>query len=149
MPIYKMDGKKDGLQKYRVRINYIDKAGKSRQLDRVAYGAQAAKELERQLMSTPEETTAAKISLADLYKEYLSSKKGEVRETTLEKKKQMIEKFVLPALGNTKVDKLSAPALQKWKNGLSEAKSKKGTLYSLTYKNNVYKALSGLLNYAV
>src|SRR5699024_1259923 len=99
--------------------------------------------------STPEETTAAKISLADLYKEYLSSKKGEVRETTLEKKKQMIEKFVLPALGNTKVDKLSAPALQKWKNELSEAKSKKGTLYSLTYKNNIYKAFSALLNYAV
>lgn len=149
MPIYKMDGKKDGLQKYRVRINYIDKAGKSRQLDRVAYGAQAAKELERQLMSTPEETTAAKISLADLYKEYLSSKKGEVRETTLEKKKQMIGKFVLPVLGSTKVDKLSVPVLQKWKNGLSEAKSKNGSLYSLTYKNNVYKAFSAILNYAV
>ena len=44
MPIYKMDGKKDGLQKYRVRINYIDQQGKARQLDRVAYGSQAAKD---------------------------------------------------------------------------------------------------------
>lgn len=149
MPIYKMNGKKDGLQKYRVRINYIDKAGKPRQLDRVAYGAQAAKELERQLMSNSEETTIAKISLNDLYKEYLCSKKGEVRETTLDKKKQMIGKFVLPSLGNTKVDKLSASVLQKWKNELSEAKNKKGSLYSLTYKNNIYKAFSALLNYAV
>ena len=49
MPIYKMQGKKDGLQKYRVRINYTDRSGKPHQLDRVAYGAEAAKELERQL----------------------------------------------------------------------------------------------------
>ena len=35
MPIYKMQGKKDGLQKYRVRINYTDRSGKPRQLDRV------------------------------------------------------------------------------------------------------------------
>ena len=34
MPIYKMDGKKDGRQKYRVRINYRDRAGKAKQIDR-------------------------------------------------------------------------------------------------------------------
>ena len=27
MPIYKMDGKKNGLQKYRVRINFTDSSG--------------------------------------------------------------------------------------------------------------------------
>lgn len=45
MPIYKMEGKKDGLQKYRVRVNYTDREGKNKQLDRVAYGKEAAKEL--------------------------------------------------------------------------------------------------------
>ena len=49
MPIYKMDGKKDGKQKYRVRINYIDNLGKSHQIDRVAYGSEEAKQLEREL----------------------------------------------------------------------------------------------------
>ena len=53
MPIYKMDGKKDGKQKYRVRINYVDTTGKSRQIDRVAYGKEEAKDLEHELMSTP------------------------------------------------------------------------------------------------
>ena len=52
MPIYKMQGKKDGVQKYRVRINYTDNSGKPRQLDRVAYGAAEAKALEAQLLST-------------------------------------------------------------------------------------------------
>ena len=42
MPIYKMDGKRDGLQRYRVRINYTDKNGKARQLDRVAYGRETS-----------------------------------------------------------------------------------------------------------
>ena len=38
MPIYKMEGKKDGLQKYRVRINYKDAFGNYKSLDRVCYG---------------------------------------------------------------------------------------------------------------
>ena len=46
MPIYKMEGKKDGLQKYRVRINYTDHAGNAKQIDRVAYGAPVAQHRE-------------------------------------------------------------------------------------------------------
>lgn len=38
MPIYKMKGKKDGKQQYRVRINYTDNFGKAKQIDRIAYG---------------------------------------------------------------------------------------------------------------
>ena len=34
MPIYKMDGSKDGKQKYRVRINYTDVFGKARQTEK-------------------------------------------------------------------------------------------------------------------
>lgn len=66
MPIYKMDGKKDGLQKYRVRINYIDQQGKARQLDRVAYGSQAAKDLERQLNMELTRNPTVKLTLEDL-----------------------------------------------------------------------------------
>ena len=65
MPIYKMDGKKDGLQKYRVRINYVDNAGKSRQIDRVAYGKEAAKDLERQLTVNFREETMPKMCIRD------------------------------------------------------------------------------------
>ena len=32
MPIYKMKGSKDGRQKYRVRVNYIDSLGKTDRL---------------------------------------------------------------------------------------------------------------------
>lgn len=47
MPIYKMDGKKDGLQKYRVKNYFTDSSGKSKQIDRVAYGKEVAKELRK------------------------------------------------------------------------------------------------------
>ncbi len=58
MPIYKMTDekgkniRKDGLQKYRVRVNYTDALGKPRQITRVAYGSDAAKALEMQLTNS-------------------------------------------------------------------------------------------------
>ena len=50
MPIYKMKGTKNGLQKYRVRVNYTDSTGQPRQTERVVYGSQEAKDLEKALM---------------------------------------------------------------------------------------------------
>ena len=49
MPIYKMEGTKDGKQKYRVRINYKDSFGNDKQIDRVVYGSEEAKDLEKKL----------------------------------------------------------------------------------------------------
>ena len=49
MPIYKVKGQKDGKQKYNVRINYIDILGAYKQIPRVAYGKEEAKQLEYQL----------------------------------------------------------------------------------------------------
>ena len=40
---------KNGRQKYLVRINYSDQFGKPKQLTRVAYGSEEAKQLEREL----------------------------------------------------------------------------------------------------
>ncbi len=149
MPIYKMDGKKDGLQKYRVRINYIDQQGKARQLDRVAYGSQTAKDLERQLNMELTQNPTVKLTLEDLYKEYTVSKNGEVRETTLAQTKQMLDRFVVPQLGRIKLDKLTVAELQRWKNTMSGVTKSNGEPYSLVYKNNVYKAFVALLNYGV
>ena len=72
MPIYKMDGKKDGKQKYRVRINYIDNLGKPRQIERVAYGSEEAKQLERELnFQIKQEKPAVKLTVQALYDEYI------------------------------------------------------------------------------
>ena len=122
MPIYKMTDdkgkpiKKDGKQKYRVRINYVDNLGKSKQIDRIAFGVDEAKQLERELShSIKQETPTANITIKQLYDEYIKSKKHEVRETTLDKSINVLSHHVLPYLSDKKIDKLTVPVLQDWK----------------------------------
>jgi len=144
MPIYKMQGKKEGLQKYRVRVNYIDSMGTAKQIDRVAYGLDAAKDLERQLnYSLKNEGVNKKMSLRTLYEEYIKAKSHEVRETSIEKYKQRLEDHVLPSLGNVAINKFTRPLLQQWKNEMEEKN------LSLKMKQNVYSELRALFNYAV
>lgn len=149
MPIYKMDGKKDGLQKYRVRINYVDKDGQNKQLDRVAYGKEAAKDLERQLICDLKSETIKKMTLQQLYDEYIIAKKYEVRESTLDKSEKLLSEFILPALKKYRLDRLSVSLLQKWKIEMEGRTKNNGESFSLKYKKNIYGEFRALLNYAV
>ena len=85
MPFYKMNGKRDGKQKYRVRINYLDSTGKPRQIDRVTYGLEEAKLLELQLAKDiKDEAPAKRMTLQQLFDEFVKVRKGSVREVTLD-----------------------------------------------------------------
>lgn len=154
MPIYKMKGSKDGRQKYRVRINYSDASGKSRQIDRVAYGSAEAKQLERELnYKIKNETPARRMTLNDLYDEYKKSKKNEVRESSYRKTTAILDYHVIPMLGDIPLAKLNKPLFAKWKNEMEEKtiSKKDGTVskLSLTTKQNVYGEFRALLNYGV
>ena len=139
-----MDGKKDGKQQYRVRINYTDSNGKPKQIDRVAYGSAEAKELERKLnKELKEQTPVTSMTVQQLFDEYISVKKHEVRETSLDKTKTIIENNILPFLGEIRIDKLNITVLQKWKNDISEQG------YSIRTRQNYFSELRALLNYAV
>ncbi len=146
MPVYKMPGKKDGKQKYRVRINYTDKNGKAHQLDRVAYGAAEAAQLEAQLRA---ETTQAAAeapdgvrTVNDLYNAYIAAKKHDVRLSTLDKSTQILMRDVLPILGDIKLSRLNKTALQNWKNQIADKST------AIKTKQNAYAELRALLNYA-
>ena len=78
LPIYKSNGKKDGLQKYNVRINYVSESGQAKQLTRVAYGLDAAKDLERRLLhdlKSNGENSVRKMTVRQLFEEYAAVKK--------------------------------------------------------------------------
>lgn len=144
MPIYKMNGKKDGKQKYRVRVNYTDRLGKAKQIDRVAYGLDEAKQLERELnYQLKQETPTAKMTVQDLYAEYIEVKKHEIRETSLDTNERNLKKYVLEPLGDYKLSKLNVAVLQKWKQDMEQ----KGL--STKTKQNRYGEFRTLLNYAV
>ena len=152
MPIYKMQGSKNGKQKYRVRVNYIDNYGKSRQIDRVAYGSSEAKDLERELQyELKKQLPASRMTVHGLYLEYIRALAPEIRETTLEKSKTILKCHVLDKLGDTALDKLTAPVIQNWKNQVEEtvANPKTGEKLKLRTKQNAYSAFRALLNWGV
>ncbi len=148
MPIYKMNGKKDGKQKYRVRINYVDDLGHARQLDRVVYGSEEAKQLERELnykikIKTEKPDTA--LTLQQLYDEYIKAKTHEVRESTLDKSKRMLKLYVLDKYGSVKLNKLTPVLLNEWKQHINSLEG----ISSITTRQNIYGEFRALLNYGV
>lgn len=147
MPIYKVGNiKKDGLQKYHVRINYISEDGKKKQITRSVYGIDNAKSLERQLeneIKIKHQMPIKKMTLKQLYNEYVEVKKYEVREITLYRSSNRIKRYILPILQDVRIDKLSTKILQDWKVSMEERN------LSLTTKKNAYAELRAMLNYAV
>ena len=151
MPIYKMDGKKNGLQKYRVRINFTDSSGKSKQIDRVAYGKETAKEFERQLAYNLSDETIKKITLQQLYDEYIAVKKFEVRENSMRTIIGRLELYVLPKFKDYKLNKITSSELQKWKQYIETCTNAKKPTEKLSssMKQNIFGEFRALLNYAV
>ena len=144
MPIYKMNGRRDGKQKYRVRINYIDALGKARQVDRVTYGSDEAKILELKLQQDiRQEAPAKRMTLRELFREYCNIRKNEMRESTLDKFKHITKNHILPELGNLKLSKITPPILAQWKMSIE------GKGLALTTKQSAYSPLRAMLNYAV
>ena len=143
MPFYKMNGKRDGKQKYRVRINYLDSAGKPHQIDRVTYGLEEAKLLELQLAKeVRDEAPAKRMTLRQLFDEYIKARKGSVRESTLDKSQRILKRHVLPELGGLRLQKLTSPVLMQWKMDMEQ----KGL--AIVTRQNAYAEFHILLNYA-
>lgn len=151
MPINKVKDKngklikKDGKQKYRVRVNYVDIYGENKQIERKVYGLDEAKQIEQELLySVKKETPAQKLSVSELFKEYINAKKSEIRETTFKKKCEIIEHHVLPYLEKCKLDKLNAKVLQQWKQEIDNV----GNL-GIGMKKKIYGEFRAMLNFAV
>ena len=146
MPIYKANGKKDGLQKYNVRVNYVNGNGEAKQLTRTAYGSDAAKDLERRLIveiKDKNEIPAKKMTMQQLFDEYIAAKKYEVRESTIDKDKRNYRLYLLPMMSNVRIDKLTIQKLQEWKRSIEEKD------LALKTRNHAYSLFRAILNYAL
>lgn len=143
MSFYKIDRRKDGKQGYRVFVSFTNTDGKRITKTKCVYGLQEAKETERDL-SEDIKTASSSITVEQLYKEYVKSKRHEVRNSSLAKSESVLLNHVLNTdLAKRRLDKLSKKHLQDWKNVIAEKKIKTST------KNGAYKELNTLLNYAV
>ena len=77
MPINKLPEKKNGLSKYRVRVNYTGTDGKYHQIERTVFGLEQAKQMESRLLQDIKhgETVTGSITLQELFNMCIYSKK--------------------------------------------------------------------------
>lgn len=146
MPINKIDKKKNGLQGYRVRINYTDMNGNPRQVERTAYGLAEANLLEKQLVAEfkdKKQSTISKMTVQQLCNEYSEYHSHEIRKTSYDSAMKIIRLRILPTMADVRLDKLSQSRLAQWKNEIA------ATHLSIVTKQNAYAAFVSLLNYAV
>jgi integrase len=145
MPIYKTNEKnKDGLTKYKVRHNYTDAQGKAHSLTRVAYGMQAAKELEWELAHSVQEPLDTKIATVDdLYQFWQQVGEAELKPSSYRNRETYYNNYIKEYLSTYRVDRLNAQVLTKWKNEINKRDC------SLTTKKRAFSYLRGLLNFAV
>ena len=142
MPIYKSSGKKDGLQKYIVSVNYTDASGKKRQMKRTAYGITSAKQLEQELQNSISKSAYDKLSFDDVYLEFIKTKKNSVRSTTYNELQGHYEHHIKQQLGDYKISKIGAKQLNTWKQSVEEKK------LAFTTKMLIFRTLSSIFNFA-
>lgn len=146
MPVNKTGVKKNGLQQYRVRVNYTDAAGKAHQIERTAYGLAEANALEQSLITEykDKKQTVSRMTIQQLYDEYEVYHSHETRKTSHDSAMRNLRYRVLPTMADRKLDKLSQPVLAQWKNEIAANEK-----LSITTKQNAYAAFVAMLNYAV
>ena len=148
MPIYKTDRpkNKDGKNQYQVKVNYVDSTGKKHAFRRNVYGLAEAKELEDQLIKSvknPNKIPCSIPTLNQLHDELCAALTGEIRESSLSKKKRDYKHHIQPLLGDVSIDKLSPSLLIKWKSYIKEKN------LVLTTQRNIYKEFRAHLNFAI
>lgn len=150
MPIYKTKKKKDGLQGYRVVVNYTDSSGNYHKAERTAYGLEAAKETERKLtLELKEKGTTKRITVQNLYDEYILTQRNEIRESSLQRTERTMKIHILPHFADLPLNSLTLPKLQSWKNKINEELTPKGQPFAISYKQKIYSVFRAMLNYAV
>ena len=145
MPIYKTDEKKNGVYKYKVRVNYVDANGKGRQLTRVVWGSAEAKELERQLTDevNNKQLSNSSLTVQQLFVDFFKSIKHTTRATTIQGYEKNYRLHIKPYIDNVQLKRLNTKNLTDWKNQVNE----KGL--SLVTRKNIYATLRAALNFAV
>lgn len=145
MPIYKTGKTKDSKAQYRVAVHYTDADGKHRQTSKRVYGSAEAKMEELRMLAELDKPARPTTMTVSLFYEtkYIPTKRNEVRQTSLAKTDSIIRNHVLPYLGDCRLEKLNAERLHDWKNKVAEKAIMTST------KNNAYRELNTLLNFAV
>ena len=102
--------------------------------------------MERRLnieLQSKEQNPDKRMTVQQLFDEYMIAKQPEVRETTIAKNKQNFDYYILPTFESVRIDKITVVMFPKWKLSMEE----KGL--SLNTKKQAFSDFRAMFNYAV
>lgn len=147
MPAYKYT-LKNGKTMWYAAFNYTDWTGQNKHTCKRGFKTQReAKEYEQSFMN--QQNNTSNILFSSLVENYLEDMAHRLKPTTMENKRFIIEKKLLPYFGRLKVCDIDTIKVRKWQNELISYRDENGKYFSQTYLKTVNNQLSALMNYAV
>lgn len=141
MPAYKYT-LKSGKVMWMVSIRYKDWSGKScREVKRGFKTQKEAKQYERSFLDTL--TRSSDIQLSSLSVNYMDDMRHRLKPTTMVGKENIMNKWILPYMGNMKISDIDTLTIRNWQNRILEQG------FSPTYQKSIHNQMSALMNYAV
>lgn len=141
MPVYKDS---NGTYKVRFKFKQFDgtikcyqKRGFTKKSDASEYEAQIKYKLKG----------STNMTLSSFYERYISDMTNRVKISTMETKKAIIKKWILPYLGNKQINNLTNNDILTWQNYLLSQKKNDKTFTS-SYLKTIHNQLSAMLNHA-
>lgn len=138
MPVYKDDERGT----WYVRCYYEDFTGKKKQIKKRGFKLQReAKEWEADFLRKQKGNTD--MTFRSMYEIYIEDMKHRCRQSTIDGKKQVFEKLILPYFENMPINKITPKDIRAWQNKMIEKN------YSNSYLDRMQNMITALFNYAV
>jgi integrase len=148
MPAYKYTLKDGKTTLWYANFYYVDWTGERKHICKRGFKTQReAKEYERSFMD--QQNNTSDILFSSLVENYLEDMDHRLKPTTMENKRFIIDKKLLPYFARQKVCDIDTIKIRKWQNELISYRDEKGKPFSQTYLKTVNNQMSAIMNYAV
>lgn len=143
MPVYK-----DDKGNWYIKIRYTDWTGQKKQTTKRGFKTRKdALKYEREfLVNKTEDLTMTFEEFYELYYSYISKR---IKLNTLNTKRVIFEKKILPYFKNKRMCDIKASDIIKWQNAMMEYEIKSNQNFSQNYLKTLHNQLSAIFNFAV
>ncbi len=147
MPAYKYTLKDGKTIRWRAKFYVTDWTGTKKQICKRGFKTQReAKEYEHTYLD--QQNSTSDILFSSLIENYLEDMSHRLKPTTMENKRFIIERKLLPYFSNLKICDIDTIKIRKWQNEMLSYRDENGKPFSQTYLKTVNNQLSAIMNYA-
>lgn len=148
MPAYKYTLKDGKTVRWRAKFSTTDWTGTKKQICKRGFKTQReAREYERSFLD--QQKNSSDILFSSLVENYMEDMSHRLKPTTMENKRNIIERKLLPYFSRLKVCDIDTIRVRKWQNEMLSFRDDNGRPYSQTYLKTLNNQLSAILNYAM